>query len=239
MLHSPHPIENRMSNLKIEFTKLAPTIKTDDFWCAETNTRSKITIHHPSTPEFMKARNTLFQKQYKLPMKYLCPKDKNKYVCQKSPTIADKNNIESAFVVIEPLNIGFDAYIKYIPINQSIPLGTIFRIDVGIPYEALKRKFIRSKSLKTSYKHPEGHLLMDPNIHIGSIDIGSRYTGTFEVTEVPINNTDSFHKFSFECEPDHFSVIVYDFIYDFQDPVQIMKQLLHEANVHEFDEVFN
>lgn len=232
-------MSNQTKNLKIEVSKLTPTIKTDNFWCAETNTRSKITIHHPSTPEFMKARNTLFQKQYKLPMKYLCPKDKNKYVCQKSPTIANTNNIESAFIVIEPLSIGFDAYIKYIPINQSIPLGTIFRIDVSIPYEATKRKFIRSKSLTTTYKHPKGHLLMDPNIHIGAIDIGSRYTGTFEVSEVPINNTDSYHKFSFECEPDQFSVIVYDFIYDFEEPTLIMKQLLHEAGVHEFDEVFD
>lgn len=181
---------------------------------------------------FYTARNVFFKYQHKFPVKYLQASPNNRYVCQKSMLSEYSTNIESASKQIEPFNIGFDHYIQLIPINQDLKEGTTFVIELQNPYESSERKFFRSKSLKTyddnnkySTKYCFNH-----NIHIGTLDIGSKYTGKFTVTNsnstlfsTPIN------KFNFKCDDESFSLIWYDYIFNFKEPIEVFKQLLEES----------
>lgn len=201
---------------------------------------------------FYQARNIFMKYQYKFPMKYLQASPNNQYVSQKTILSEYSQNIESAAKQIEPFNIGFDQYIQLIPINQDLEIGTTFTIEIHNPYESNERKFFRSKSLKTidSELIPFNH-----NIHIGTIDIGSRYTGKFVVTDLRKNLTktlqedkeeisnsnssielaqitsDVLNKFNFSCDKYSFSLIWYDYIFNFKKPEDVFKQLLDESRM--------
>ena len=208
--------------------------------------------------EFYQARNIFMKYQYKFPMKYLQASPNNQYVSQKTILSEYSQNIESAAKQIEPFNIGFDQYIQLIPINQDLEIGTTFTIEIHNPYESNERKFFRTKSLKTidSELIPFNH-----NIHIGTIDIGSRYTGKFVVTDLRKNLTktlqnesstnkellndslstnnielaqitsDVLNKFNFSCDKYSFSLIWYDYIFNFKKPEEVFKQLLEESKM--------
>ena len=199
---------------------------------------------------FYQARNIFMKYQYKFPMKYLQASPNNQYVSQKTILSEYSQNIESAAKQIEPFNIGFDQYIQLIPINQDLEIGTTFTIEIHNPYESNERKFFRSKSLKTidSELIPFNH-----NIHIGTIDIGSKYTGKFVVTDLrknlvnlteentsnKLNNnfelsqitSDVLNKFNFSCDKYSFSLIWYDYIFNFKKPEDVFKQLLEESKM--------
>lgn len=214
--------------------------------------------------DFYQARNIFMKYQYKFPMKYLQASPNNQYVSQKTILSEYSQNIESAAKQIEPFNIGFDHYIQLIPINQDLEIGTTFTIEIHNPYESNERKFFRSKSLKTidSELIPFNH-----NIHIGTIDIGSKYTGKFVVTDLRknlskltqeedkeltnkelsnnnsnkelLNNnfelsqitSDVLNKFNFSCDKYSFSLIWYDYIFNFKKPEDVFKQLLDESRM--------
>lgn len=196
--------------------------------------------------QFYQARNIFMKYQYKFPMKYLQASPNNQYVSQKTILSEYSQNIESAAKQIEPFNIGFDQYIQLIPINQDLEIGTTFTIEIHNPYESNERKFFRSKSLKTidSELIPFNH-----NIHIGTIDIGSKYTGKFVVTDLRKNlvnlteenssnnfelsqiTSDVLNKFNFSCDKYSFSLIWYDYIFNFKKPEDVFKQLLEESKM--------
>ena len=213
-----------------------------------------ITINETSDEDqlmqFYQARNIFMKYQYKFPMKYLQASPNNQYVSQKTILSEYSQNIESAAKQIEPFNIGFDQYIQLIPINQDLEIGTTFTIEIHNPYESNERKFFRSKSLKTidSELIPFNH-----NIHIGTIDIGSKYTGKFVVTDLRKNlinlteentnkelsnnfelsqiTSDVLNKFNFSCDKYSFSLIWYDYIFNFKKPEDVFKQLLEESKM--------
>lgn len=186
--------------------------------------------------DFYTARNVFFKYQHKFPVKYLQASPNNRYVCQKSMLSEYSTNIESASKQIEPFNIGFDHYIQLIPINQDLKEGTTFVIELQNPYESsetdscrnIDRKFFRSKSLKTYDENNK--YCFNHNIHIGTLDIGSKYTGKFTVTNS--NNTlfsTPINKFNFKCDDNSFSLIWYDYIFNFKEPIEVFKQLLEES----------
>ena len=216
-----------------------------------------VTSSEDNLIKFYQARNVFMKYQYKFPMKYLQASPNNQYVSQKTILSEYSQNIESAAKQIEPFNIGFDQYIQLIPINQDLEIGTTFTIEIHNPYESNERKFFRSKSLKTidSELIPFNH-----NIHIGTIDIGSRYTGKFVVTDLRKNLTktnvelsndnsiqendnnnsnvelsqitsDVLNKFNFSCNKNSFSLIWYDYIFNFKKPEEVFKQLLEESRM--------
>lgn len=185
-------------------------------------------------------RTALFKYQYKLPMKYLKPDPNNRYVSQKSSLTGESNRIETAFKQIEPFNIGFDNYIQLIPINQDIPLGTVFTVDVSNPYDSTKRKFFRSKSIKT-----EGIQLNQPlkcdSLHIGTLDIGSSYKGRFVVSDKP-EYSDCLCKYNFRIvsegvtesrsgsiERSEIELLWYDFIFDGKSAESVVGLLVSEV----------
>ena len=141
------------------------------------------------------ARNQIFQNQYRLPMKALFAEPGNLYIAQKAPFFDKSNNIKNAAKVIEPLNIGFDEYIRCIPINQKLEEDTLFMIDVSVPYDSDVRYRFKSNQIVCQKELKE--IPFDQNIDIGELDIGSQYTGKFKVKQVDLNIYDSYTLFSF------------------------------------------
>ena len=141
------------------------------------------------------ARNQIFKNQYKLPMKALFAEPGNTYICQKAPFSGKSNNIRNAAKIIEPLNIGFDEYIRCIPINQNLEEDILFIINVSVPYESNVRFRFKSNQLVCQKELKE--IPFDQNIDIGALDIGSEYTGKFKVKPVDLNIYGSYTLFTF------------------------------------------
>lgn len=188
------------------------------FYNTETNKR---TIYHvkingvdSNTVAF--ARNLIFKHQYRLPCKALIAGN-NHYIAQKSLLSDKSSDISTASKIIEPLNIGFDEYIRLIPINQKLPVGTIFTINVHVPYESMERKAFMSNKIKPI--EPLKETPFDPCIHIGVLDIGSEYVGKFTVDYVDQSIYDSYTLFTFAVNDDDkgnaigFDIITYDFMH--------------------------
>ena len=250
----------------IETTKVKSNKEYDFDNYMKTTKRTVFTVTCDQQDEdelikFYQARNVFMKYQYKFPMKYLQASPNNQYVSQKTILSEYSQNIESAAKQIEPFNIGFDQYIQLIPINQDLEIGTTFTIEIHNPYESNERKFFRSKSLKTI----DSELIpFNNNIHIGTIDIGSKYTGKFVVTDLRKNLTktdnndnnfelsqitsdkpnnylantelsqitsDVLNKFNFSCDKNSFSLIWYDYIFNFKKPEEVFKQLLEESRM--------
>ena len=189
----------------------------------------------------MFARNQIFRHQYKIPMKTLMPEPGNTYICQKAPFSDKSNDIKNAAKIIEPLNIGFDEYIRYIPINQNLDIDTTFVINVSVPYNSKTRFRFKSNQLvcKDLKEVP-----FDQNIDIGTLDIGSQYTGKFKVKDVNLNIYDSYTLFSFDITDDDkdnlgFDILTYEFMnvdvkYIFKEIIKIV-----ENKNEEYDDEFN
>ncbi len=221
--HTVFFIQIQMDKIKIQtkINKIVPDIlnyidkSKHKYYSVETNIRTVTEFRYELPKDDFEvykinyARNQIFKNQTKIPVKVLMPDKNNRYVCQKSPLNDKSTNINSASKVIEPLNIGFDEYIKYIPINQDIPEGTVFIIDVKVPYDAKTRYRFKSDQLFTlaNVKTP-----FDKNIDIGELDIGSEYTGKFIVNYADLNVYDSYSLFTFRVYPNGFDLITYEFM---------------------------
>ena len=145
------------------------------------------------------ARTQVIRNRCRLPMKYLAPDyDYNRYVCQKAPLKGASDDIASAAFVIEPLNPGFDDIIRSILIDQQLEVGDIFEINVEVPYSDVSRKFFRSKSLKQVGSKIKSKTPFDPNIHLGTLDIGSKFTAKYTVQQVDLKLFNSYQLFSYE-----------------------------------------
>lgn len=166
--------------------------------------------------------------QYALPVKYLHPVPNSfSYVSQKSQIFGKERDIKNAGITIEPLNNDIANVISYTPINQSLPLGTIVTIDVSTDFDISEdgkepeRKFIWSNNLQTSSdiedkikKENPKSITSKPWIqccHYSSIDIGSRITGKFEVSNVNTEIAKSFSLYGFgRCDvKKEFTIWVY------------------------------
>lgn len=134
--------------------------------------------------------------QYLLPVKYFKVNEQSfSYVAQKSNIIGENKGIENAAVQIEPLNGNFCKQLRYVHINQAIPVGTTFYIHAEIPYRAegestpVSRKLLTSASIKTEESDLDKKILEESKkmgiakpstalfnrrIAFGAIDIGSR-----------------------------------------------------------------
>jgi hypothetical protein len=227
-----------MKGLKITTEKISPDLSrfTEEelkWYTPECHVRTKTIFTYdkpePDTEEEYQinfSRNQIFTSQYHLPMKYLRPIEGNCYISQKTPLLQESDLIQNAPVSIEPLNVGFDEYIRCIPINQNIPLETIFTIDVKLPFTEKYRKFFSSKHLK-SINYDGKELPFDPNIHIGTLDIGSEYNGKFIVSDVNLDLYNSYTKFTFRCTDNSFTIITYDFMN--VSVKQILEEVLERA----------
>jgi len=141
----------------------------------------------------------LMKLQYKLDMKFLKPIiDVCRYISQKTPLIGNDKDISNASIVIEPLhgNI-FNTIIPYTPVNQSLKVGTVVNLNAETEFTGPKstRKFLWSNNLETHEKVPENPWLKC--VHYGTIDIGSKFTGKFIVSEVDTEIQQSFSLFGF------------------------------------------
>ena len=214
---------------KIVISKLEPNTKEIEklnknflkFYTPETNIRTITTFKHKKfendveTEEkyiINKTKAQIIRNQYHLPMKYLKPFENNIYICQKSQLYGKSQNIKDADVTIEPLNIGFDKYISYIPIDQTLPEGTIFKCYVKNDYSSKTRKFFDSSALLENVEIDREHLPFDPNLHIGCLDIGSEYNARFIVDNIDQTLFDSYAKFGFRTTEDSISILTYDFM---------------------------
>lgn len=212
---------------KISVSKLEPNVKFIEklnkdylkYYTPETNIRTITTFTHELKDEeskecylINKAKAQIIRNQYHLPMKYLKPFENNIYICQKCQLYGKSQNIKDADITIEPLNIGFDKYISYIPIDQTLKEGTIFKCYVKNDYSSPTRKFFDSSSLLENVEIEKGKLPFDPNIHIGCLDIGSEYNARFIVDNIDQTLFDSYAKFGFRTNENSISIITYDFM---------------------------
>jgi len=178
------------------------------------------------------ARNQIFKNQYKIPMKALFAEPGNSYICQKTPLCDKSNDIKNAAKIIEPLSIGFDEYIRCIPINQHLEEDTTFIINASVPYSAEHRYRFKSNQLVCPNLK---EIPFDQNIDIGSLDIGSQYTGKFKVKWVNLDIYDSYTLFKFDIADSDdksqklaFNIYTYEFMnvdlhYVFNEIIKIIQ----------------
>lgn len=203
------------SHIVPDILKYIKTKGCDKYYSVETNKRTvthfKYQLPNDDYVRYIVnyARNQIFKNQFHIPIKVLVPASTNTYVCQKSLLTSTSNDINSASKVIEPLSIGFDDYIKYIPINQNLKVGTVFTIDVKVPYESNHRYRFKSDQLVSD---SVTEIPFDQNIDIGELDIGSRYCGKFTVEYTDLNIYGSYTMFTFNITPDGFDILTYDFM---------------------------
>jgi hypothetical protein len=182
-------------------------------------------------PEFYEAFKYLVKIQYKIPIKYLKPvREMCSYISQKSMLYEDERDIRNASITIEPSHANFfNMIIPHLPINQALPLETVFTINVKIPFLNDRNglcpvsKFIWSNNLKTkqniseiienekpksSYKKP-----FLENVHFGAIDIGSELKGKFVVSMTDKDLMQSYSLFGFRRsdEQKEFMMWIYNY----------------------------
>jgi hypothetical protein len=211
-------------------------IPDEKYYSTKTNTRIKthfeIKVPNKLTDDLKYiicyARNQIFKHQYRIPMKALFAESGNLYICQKAPLVDKSDNIKNAAKTIEPLNIGFDEYIRCIPINQHLKVGTMFMINVSVPYSSDKRYRFMSNQIKPVEKLDE--VPFDQFIDIGELDIGSKYTGKFKVDNVNLDIYDSYTLFTFKIDENNldFDIFTYEFMnvdlkYIFQEIIKIIQ----------------
>jgi hypothetical protein len=155
--------------------------------------------------------------QYLLPVKYFKVNEQTfSYVAQKSNIIGENKGIENAAVQIEPLNGNFCKQVRYVHINQAIPVGTTFYIHTEIPYRAegestpVARKLLTSASIKTEETDLDKKILEEAKkmgidkpstalfnrrIAFGALDIGSRLDMKMEVDYTDIHESLTLFRF--------------------------------------------
>lgn len=155
----------------------------------------------------------------KLPLKYLKP-IQNACVYIASKGVISKDN-QSA-VYIEPMNPDWtNGQIRFLPINQSIPLDTVFTISKTIPQDG-KFEWVMSSDLKCTKNLKELILSENPKaksfdltnqkVYLFGQDIGSKIEGKFKVAMTD-EIFDNLRLFRFKRpELDHLQFFVYNFM---------------------------
>ena len=135
----------------------------------------------------------LLKLETKLPMKYLKPiQNSCIYMAQKARLLDNQDkNIENASVLIEPMNPDWvNGKIRFLLINQSIPLDTIFMISKTIPYDG-KYEWVTSDDIQSIKPLKDLILSENPNAksfcltvktYLFGQDIGSKLEGKFKVS---------------------------------------------------------
>lgn len=140
--------------------------------------------------------------QYKLTIKYLEPDYNNcSYISQKS--LSPTDNVNDAYITIEPLHQNIFKQISYTPINQIYTLGTIVTLHEKINYTdkdltTPSRKILTSSSLKVNKitdKDIKYKDLCNKCIPYSTIDVGSEIIGKFTVKNNTIRESMSLYQF--------------------------------------------
>jgi hypothetical protein len=196
--------------------------------------------------EFYEAFKYLVKIQYKLPMKYLKPvRELCSYISQKSMLFENEHDIRNASITIEPSHANFfNMIIPHLPINQALPLETVFTINVKIPFLNDRNglcpvsKFIWSNNLKTKQNINEIIEKEKPkssyskpfleNVHFGAIDIGSELKGKFVVSFIDLELMQSYSLFGFRRSDEQNEFVIW--IYNYYNVS--MPELLDMINEH-------
>lgn len=164
----------------------------------------------------------LLKLETKLPLKYLKPiQNSCIYIAAKSK-LEDGKDFEHASVQIEPINPDWaNGQIRFLPINQSIPIDTIFTISKTIPVDG-NYEWVMSSDLKPTKDLRELILQENPNaksfvltnqkVYLFGQDIGSKLEGKFKVSWTD-SIFDSLRLFRFKRPKiNHLQFYVYDFM---------------------------
>jgi hypothetical protein len=183
------------------------------------------------TPDYYEAFKFLNKIQYKLPMKYLKPVNELcSYVSQKSLLYENEKDIKNASITIEPLHSNFfNMIIPHTPINQSLPLETVFTINVSIPYLNDRNdmcpecKFIWSNNLKVRQEIVKEIEKIKPDsnfkrpflecVHFGAIDIGCELKGKFIVSNIDLDLMQSYNLFGFRRSDERKELVLWIYNY--------------------------
>lgn len=171
----------------IKVSEIVPQVSSEVCIDVEGLTRQVVRII-PSkiNDDYYLACRDIARNQFRLPLKYLKPINQTfRYMARKSSLLNEKSSIKDADLICEPLNPDIKHCISYTPINQELPIGTIFYIDESISYDkdAIRYK-LWSKNLKSTYEkklkgiYNKQFVLVDYNC---SMDIGSELFCKFEV----------------------------------------------------------
>ena len=187
------------------------------------------TIYTVTFPEKLTSEEKLgieemLKLETKIPMKYLKPIPNSCiYVAQKSKLLSSsQNDIDTASVRIEPMNPDWsNGQVRFLPINQSIPLDTIFMISKTIPYNG-KFEWVMSSDITTSRDLKElilsenpsakSFVLTNQKVYLFGQDIGSKLEGKFKVSMTD-EIFDNMRLFRFKRpKQNQIEFIVYDFM---------------------------
>ena len=201
--------------------------------------RNIVTIHFKDINEkTCIALRDFIRNQYKIPMKFIeC--DFFQYVACKRDIKDESEGIQD-YLYIEPLNNNYAAYIRYIPVNQSIPLDThvLINIDETESQNKADYYFFRSNELETAKDIEEQIKKANPNsiytkpwlnnVHIGSLDVNSKLTfkGKIALSNVDICN--SLTMFGFNRDDDNKLFRVYTFNCFNVTPKNIFEMMLNQ-----------
>lgn len=188
----------------------------------------------------------MLRMQYLLPVKFLkANEDTFSYIAQKANTIGENDSIENSIIQVEPLNPNFTKQVRYVHINQMIPVGTTFYIHTEIPYRNKDdkpgpfRKLLTSASIKTEAQGLDKKILEEAKKHgiakpttvlfnkriaFGALDIGSVLDMKMTVEYTDIH--ESMTLFRFRCPADNIvEFVVYDhFNVDMKYILNLMKR---------------
>lgn len=158
--------------------------------------------------------SVIIKSQFKYPVKRLVPDESRTVHIVMKQRSKDSDSIKNANVLIQHLGTKFNNVISFIPINQNIPEGTIFNVDVTNPYDASSPKMLRSASIK-----PITKLSLTPFnqwVTIGVMDYGSLYKSQFIVKTEVSDGTEQVHEsmqlFRVMRDGNNVSIITYDHV---------------------------
>ena len=187
----------------------------------EGNSRWFLEVEIPEyNPNIKLAIKEIINNQYKLPAKYIECVDYR--YCSKKYEV--KNNNIVGYLYIEPLNKNYPNYIRYMPINQSLPLNTSVILDIDTEKLGLEPNFygIWSNNLQTDSdianiikkENPKSITLQPWPLcyDIGSIDIDSKiyYKGKVSYVNNEMCNSISLFGFKRNDNKHYFKIFTYD-----------------------------
>lgn len=202
------------------------TAKELSLFDVEAFTRHFLTINWKKVTENEEQiMHDIIRHQYYLPMKCIeCVNYVYRSCKRYHAKITNDENENEDYLYIEPINNNYPIYIKYIPINQSLPLDTNCVIDIDMEKSKTPQNyyFLKSSSIKTDdniesvilkenpksvFKRPWPH-----SIHIGSLDIDSKLFFKGKVAYVNTEVCNSLTLFGFRRDDDNnvFTIFTYD-----------------------------
>ena len=198
-----------------------------------------LTFDHLSDNDYIGIADFL-KLETKLPMKYLKPIQSScVYVAQKARVTSSlEQSVDNSPVQIEPMNPDWaNGQIRFLPINQSIPLDTIFTISKQIPFDGefqwvMSSDIISTKPLKElilqENPNAKHFVLTNQKIYLFGQDIGSRLEGKFKVSMTD-DIFDSMRLFRFKRPKDNvIELIMYDFLdIDLKYVLELCQKSIH------------